>query len=119
VSSPPGIFASLFTAPKSRLGWERFRSLAPSREAKQNIFQFVLEENFARYSLKEKEKNILLCAAVRQAEPRGGFCVRHGADCRSKKVRAFSNKGYQNLTFFSTNTILILIVRPFRRALLK
>ncbi len=86
------IFASMLTAPKVRLRWERFRSLAPSREAKQNIFQLLLEENFAHDSLKEK---CFLCTAVRRAESRGGFCARQGADCRSKKVRAFSNKGHK------------------------
>jgi len=83
-----GIFARLLCRAKRGWGWERLRSLAPSREAKQNIFQSHLEENLARASLKEKEKNVLLCAAVRRAEPRGGVCARHGADCRSKKVRA-------------------------------
>ena len=39
-----GIFARLLSAPKARLGGERLRSFAPSREAKQNIFQFLLEE---------------------------------------------------------------------------
>jgi hypothetical protein len=93
-----GIFARLLCRAKRGWGWERLRSLAPSREAKQNIFQSHLEENLARASLKEKERNVLLCAAVRRAEPRGGVCARHGADCRSKKVRAFSNKGHINFS---------------------
>ncbi|MFH1029972.1 MAG: hypothetical protein V1770_01790, partial [bacterium] len=89
-----GIFARLLTAPKARLGWERLRSLAPSREVKQNIFQFLLEIFFTRALLKEKGENVLLCAAVRRAEPRGGVCACQGVNCRSKKVRAFSNKGH-------------------------
>ena len=44
------------TAPKARLGWERLRSLAPSREAKQNIFQFLLEEKGSRAKIEKREK---------------------------------------------------------------
>ena len=62
-----GIFAHLLTAPKARLGWERLRSLAPSREAKQNIFQFLLparrslgaggeEEKGSRAKIEKREK---------------------------------------------------------------
>ena len=55
-----GIFARLLTAPKARLGWERLRSLAPSREAKQNIFQFLLEEKGSRAKIEKREKCFVL-----------------------------------------------------------
>jgi hypothetical protein len=48
-----GIFARLLTAPKARLGWERLRSLAPSREARRNSFQFLLEEKGSRAKIEE------------------------------------------------------------------
>ena len=59
-----GIFARLLTAPKARLGWERLRSLAPSREAKQNIFQFLLEEKGSRAKIEKREK----CFALRRRQ---------------------------------------------------
>jgi len=58
--------------PKVGPGWERLSSLAPPREAKQNNVQFLLGEFFARARPKEKENIVLLCVAVRRAEPRGG-----------------------------------------------
>jgi len=61
-----GIFARLLTAPKARLGWERLRSLAPSREAKQNIFQFLLEEG-SRAKIEKREK----CFALRRRQAGG------------------------------------------------
>ena len=40
--------------------------------------------------------SVLLAEAKwRRAETLGGFCARQGADCRLKKVRAFSNNGHQ------------------------
>jgi hypothetical protein len=62
-----GIFARLLTAPKARLGWERLRSLAPSREAKQNIFQFLLEEKGSRAKIENREK----CFALRRRQAGG------------------------------------------------
>ena len=62
-----GIFARLLTAPKARLGWERLRSLAPSREAKQNIFQFLLEEKGSRAKIEKREK----CFALRRRQAGG------------------------------------------------
>jgi len=62
-----GIFARLLTAPKARLGWERLRSLAPSREAKQNIFQFLLEEKGSRAKIEKREK----CFALRRCQAGG------------------------------------------------
>ena len=62
-----GIFARLLTAPKARLGWERLRSLAPSREAKQNIFQFPLEEKGSRAKIEKREK----CSALRRHQAGG------------------------------------------------
>ncbi|MBI4812486.1 hypothetical protein HY798_03570 [Candidatus Falkowbacteria bacterium] len=62
-----GIFARLLTAPKARLGWERLRSLAPSREAKQNIFQFLLEEKGSRAKIEKREK----CFASRRRQAGG------------------------------------------------
>ncbi|MBI4812278.1 hypothetical protein HY798_02405 [Candidatus Falkowbacteria bacterium] len=85
-----GIFARLLTAPKARLGWERLRSLAPSREAKQNIFQFLLEEKRSRAKIEKREK----CFALHPASGGGGAAGRVQF-FPSKKVRAFSNKGHQ------------------------
>ena len=62
-----GIFARLLTAPKARLGWERLRSLAPSREAKQNIFQFLLEEKGSRAKIEKREK----CFALHRRQAGG------------------------------------------------
>ena len=62
-----GIFARLLTAPKARLGWERLRSLAPSREAKQNIFQFLLEDKGSRAKIEKREK----CFALRRRQAGG------------------------------------------------
>ena len=62
-----GIFARLLTAPKARLGWERLRSLAPSREAKQNIFQFLLEEKGLRAKIEKREK----CFALHRRQAGG------------------------------------------------
>jgi len=67
-----GIFARLLTAPKARLGWERLRSLAPSREAKQNIFQFLLEEKGSRAKIEKREK----CFALHPASGGGGAAGR-------------------------------------------
>jgi len=50
-----GIFARL-PSREAGLGWERLRSLAPSREAKQNIFQFLLEEKGSRAKIEKREK---------------------------------------------------------------
>ena len=55
-----GIFARLLTAPKARLGWERLRSLAPSREAKRNGFQFLLEEKGSRGKIENRENRFAL-----------------------------------------------------------
>src|SRR3989344_5988955 len=69
-----GIFARLLTAPKARLGWERLRSLAPSREAKQNIFQILLKEKGSRAKIEKREKCFALLAEFRRAETLGrGF----------------------------------------------
>ena len=62
-----GIFARLLTAPKARLWCERLRSLAPSREAKQNIFQFPLEEKGSRTKIEKREK----CFALRRRQAGG------------------------------------------------
>ncbi|HBW73869.1 MAG TPA: hypothetical protein DEF59_01245 [Candidatus Magasanikbacteria bacterium] len=83
-----GIFARLLSAPKAWLGWERLRSLAPSREAKQNIFQFLLEEKGSRAKIEKREK----CFALHRRQAGGNSERNHSSDCRSKKVRAsFSN----------------------------
>ena len=50
-----GIFARL-PSREAGLGGERLRSLAPSREAKQNIFQFLLEEKGSRAKIEKREK---------------------------------------------------------------
>jgi len=55
-----GIFVRLLSAPKARLGRERLRSLVPSREAKQNIFQFLLEEKGPRAKIEKREKCFVL-----------------------------------------------------------
>jgi hypothetical protein len=72
-----GIFARLLTAPKARLRWKRLRSLAPSREAKQNIFQFLLpacrslgaggEEKGSRAKIEKREK----CFALHRRQAGG------------------------------------------------
>jgi len=62
-----GIFARLLTASKARLGWERLRSLAPSREAKQNIFQFLLEEKGSRAKIENTNKTFLWCGERQRA----------------------------------------------------
>jgi len=61
------IFARLLTAPKARLGWERLRSLASSREAKQNIFQFLLGEKGSRAKIEKREK----CFALHRRQAGG------------------------------------------------
>ena len=81
-----GIFARLLTAPKARLRWERLRSLAPSREAKQDIFQFLLEEKGSRAKIEKREKGFALHR--RQA----GGATGRVQFFRSKKVRISSNK---------------------------
>ena len=60
-----GIFARL-PSREAGLGWERLRSLAPSREAKQNIFQFLLEEG-SRAKIEKREK----CFALRRRQAGG------------------------------------------------
>jgi len=65
-----GIFARL-PSREAGLGWERLRSLAPSREAKQNIFQFLLEEG-SRAKIEKREK----CFALRPASGGGGAAGR-------------------------------------------
>jgi len=66
-------------SPRRRRGWrwERLRSLAPSREAKQNIFQFLLparrspgaggEENVSHAIIEKREK----CFALRRRQAGG------------------------------------------------
>ncbi len=49
------------------LGWERLRSLAPSREAKQTIFQFLLEEKRPRAKIEKREK----CFALHRCQAGG------------------------------------------------
>jgi len=61
-----GIFARL-PSREAGLGWERLRSLAPSRETKQNIFQFLLEEKGSRAKIKKREK----CFAFRHRQAGG------------------------------------------------
>ena len=84
-----GIFARLLTAPKARLGWERLRSLASPREARQTIFQFLLEEKNRRAQNQKSKGNF----SARHASGASGGGT--GRQFRSKKVRAFSNKGHQ------------------------
>ena|SRR3989338_8938604 len=62
-----GIFARLLSAPKARLGWERLRSFAPSREAKQNIFQFLLEEKGSCAKIEKRGK----CFALHRRQAGG------------------------------------------------
>jgi len=62
-----GIFARLLTAPKARLGWERLRSLAPSREAKQNIFLYFQFWRATHFLLKGNEK----CFALHRRQAGG------------------------------------------------
>src|SRR3989338_6029577 len=71
-----GIFARL-PSREAGLGWERLRSLAPSREAKQSIFQFLLparrslgaggEEKGSRAKIEKREK----CFALRRRQAGG------------------------------------------------
>jgi hypothetical protein len=71
-----GIFARL-PSREAGLGWERLRSLAPSREAKQNIFQFLLpacrslgaggEEKGSRAKIEKREK----CFALHRRQAGG------------------------------------------------
>ena len=61
-----GIFARL-PSREAGLGWERLRSLAPSREAKQNIFQSLLEEKGSRAKIEKREK----CFASRRRQAGG------------------------------------------------
>jgi len=61
----------------------------------------LIEKNFWGRQLKKCRENfsVLLAEAKRmRAETLGGFCARQGADCRLKKVRAFSKIGHQNRT---------------------
>jgi len=79
--------------------WGGSVSAIPLARGMQNrkIFFSLIEKNLGGRRLKKCRENfsVLLAEAKRRrAEPRGGFCVRQGADCRSKKVRAFSNKGH-------------------------
>ena len=61
-----GIFARL-PSREAGLGWERLHSLAPSREAKQNIFQFLLEEKGSRAKIEKREK----CFALHRRQAGG------------------------------------------------
>ena len=71
-----GIFARL-PSREAGLGWERLRSLAPSREVKQNIFQFLLparrslgaggEEKGSRAKIEKREK----CFALHRRQAGG------------------------------------------------
>ena len=65
----------IFTRLPSRelgLGWEQLRSLAPSREARQNIFQFLLEEKRSRAKSEMQTKLFFGGASVSERR-RGGF----------------------------------------------
>ncbi|MBU2544792.1 hypothetical protein KJ618_05015 [Patescibacteria group bacterium] len=85
-----GIFARLLSA-EGGMGWERLSSLAPSREAKQNIFQFLLEEKGARANIEKKREMFCFARRVSAGGTLGGVS-NHSSDFRSKKVRAsFSN----------------------------
>jgi len=93
-----GIFARLLTAPKARLGWERLRSLAPSREAKQNIFQFLLEEKGSRAKIEKREK----CFALRRRQAGGAAGRVSSVQSRFalRSVIATYNKVPHNLRYF-------------------
>ena len=53
-------------------GGKRLRSLAPSREAKQSIFQFLLEEKGSHAKIEKREK----CFVLRPASGGGGAAGR-------------------------------------------
>jgi hypothetical protein len=51
-----GIFARPLTAPKTRLGWERFRLSALAEDQNRKIF-FLLKEKIAREKIKKCREN--------------------------------------------------------------
>ena len=81
--------------------WGGSVSAIPLARGRQNrkIFVSLIEKNFGGARLKKCKENfsVLLAEAKwRRAETLGGFCARQGADCRLKKVRAFSNNGHHS-----------------------
>ncbi|MBU1130592.1 hypothetical protein KJ840_00465, partial [Patescibacteria group bacterium] len=93
-----GIFARLLCRAKRGWGWESVSAI-PASAGRQNrkIFVSLIEKNFGSARLKKCRENfsVLLAPPLAGAETLGGVCARQGADCRLKKVRAFSNKGHQ------------------------
>jgi len=60
--------------------------LALNQTSKQNNFQLLLKKKGRAPKLK-KEKNILLCAAVRRAEPRGGLVPFKGLSLKGGLIK--------------------------------
>jgi len=92
-----GIFARLLCPAKRVWGWESVSAI-PAKAGRQNrkIFFSLIEKNSGGARIKKCKENLSVLSSVRRAETLGGICARQGADCRSKKVRAFSNKGHRS-----------------------
>ncbi len=82
-----GIFARLLTAPKARLGWERFRLSASAKGQNRKIFFSLIGKNLRRARLKELRENFSVLLAVRRAETRGGVQSKFACGFSLKKVR--------------------------------
>ena len=82
-----GIFARLLTAPKARLGWERFRLSALAERQNRKIFFSLIEKNFGGVRLKKCRENVSVLLAVRRAETRGGIQSKSACGFSLKKVR--------------------------------
>ena len=81
-----GIFARLLTAPKARLGWERFRLSALAERQNRKIFFSLIEKNFGGVRLKKCRENVSVLLAVRRAETRGGIQSKSACGFSLKKV---------------------------------
>jgi len=93
-----GIFARLLSAPKARQGWEAARPCV-SKEAKPAKIVSLIEKEFCARPLKEKEIFAGFVSAFGGVSRWAGLACEARHQFRSKKVRAFSNKGHQNQTF--------------------
>jgi len=89
-----GIFARLLTAPKARLGWERFRLSALAEDQNRKIFFSLIGKNFRSARLKKCRENFSVLLAVRRAETRGGFAALRAALKISVRIFAEKNSDF-------------------------
>jgi hypothetical protein len=110
-----GIFARLLTAPKARLGWERFRLSALAEGQNRNIFFSLVEKNFGGARIKKCRENVSVLLAVakrRRAETLSGIQSKSACGFSLKKVRISfrvrSRIGQQSPECFSGFCFVIL-----------